>query len=121
MPDKKAQIKFNAEYLKSIEVYISNCQTLYNRVNPKTKYLRIGDLLRAIATLQSIKDYAAINGVRIPRVPYGPIVHNVEGHRFLAKGALAIKQLRNAAPQEYRKLGAKALDCVVVFESQLPG
>jgi len=120
MPNGQSKIVFNAVYLKSIEVYITNCRTLYNRLSPKIKYLHLNNLSNAISTLQSIKDYAAFNGVQIPRLPYGKITHNQYGHRFLAKGALAIKQLRNAAPASVSGLATKALDCIVVFENQLP-
>lgn len=120
MPDGNAKIKFNPEYLKSIEEHIFKCRQMYNKISPKVKYLHMSDLTTAIATLQAIKDYAAINGVKIPRKPYGKITHDAAGHRFLAKGALAIKQLRNATSPLFRSLAVKPLDCVVVFESQLP-
>lgn len=120
MPDNKSKIKFNAEYLKSIEVLITNCRTMYNKINPKIKHLRMADLIRAITTLQAIKDYAAFNGAKIPRKPYGMITHDASGHRILAKGALAVRELREAAPAAHRKLAAKPLDCIIVFESQLP-
>jgi hypothetical protein len=120
MPNKNAQIKFNAAYLRAIEEHVANVRRMYEKINPKVKYLHINNLTRSIRALQAIKDYAAYNGVRIPRVPYGPITHDTPGHKFLAKGALAIKQLRNATQATAAKLGAKALDCVVVFENQLP-
>lgn len=121
MPNKNAKIKFNAAYLAAIEEHIWNCIRMYKKMSPKVKDPHIGNLLRATATLQTIKDYAAYNGVRIPRKPYGAITHDAAGHKFLAKGALAIKQLINATPAAAGNLGKKALDCVVVFENQLPG
>lgn len=121
MPNKNAQIKFNAEYIRSLEVYITNCLTLYKKISPKLKNLHVRNMMQSVAVLQYIKDYAAFNGVQIPRKPYGPITHNANGHKFLNKGALAIKQLMAAAPAAHRGLGVKALDCVKVFENQLPG
>lgn len=120
MPDKKSKIKFNPAYLASIEEAITRCRTMYNKINPKIKYLHINNLTRSIRALQSIKDYAAFNGVQIPRKPYGLITHDAAGHRFLANGAQAIKELRNATQATAAKLGAKALDCVVLFDDQLP-
>lgn len=120
MPDNQSKIKFNAEYIKSIETFITNCLTLYARIPQKVKSLHKNNLINSIATLQAIKDYAAFNGAQIPRKPYGLITHDAAGHRVLAKGALAVKQLRDAAPAGFRSLAVKALDCIVVFESQLP-
>lgn len=120
MPDNKSKIKFNAEYIRSIEILITNCRTMYNKINPKIKPLHMADLIRATTTLQMIKDYAAFNGAQIPRKPYGMITHDAPGHRILAKGALSVKQLREATQANARRLAAKPLDCIIVFESQLP-
>lgn len=120
MPDNQSKLRFNAEYLKSIEVLITNCRTMYNKIDPKIKHLHMADLIRAMTTLQAIKDYAAFNGAQIPRKPYGIITHDAPGHRVLAKGALAVKQLREATQASARGLAAKPLDCILVFESQLP-
>lgn len=120
MPDGKSKIKFNAEYLNSIQVCISNCSMLYERIPKAVKGLHKNNLINSIATLQAIKDYAAFNGAQIPRKPYGLLTHDAAGHRVLAKGALAVKQLRDAAPAGFRKLAVKALDCIVVFENQMP-
>ncbi len=120
MPDNIARIKFNAAYLRAIEEHITNCRTMYNKINPKIKPLHMADLIRAITTLQAIKDYAAFNGAQIPRKPYGMITHDPAGHKILAKGALAVKQLREATQATARRLAAKPLDCIIVFEYQLP-
>ena len=123
MPDRKAKIKFDADYLQSIEKHITACRTMYNRIPAKYKPLHWNDLNNAIGTLQSIKNYAAINGRRIPPRAYAPITHNDTGNRYLNKGKQGVRELYNAIPSRNRK-GIengyrKALDCIVVFQTQL--
>jgi hypothetical protein len=67
MPDKKAQLKFDADYCQKLLEAITKVGTIYNRIKPKDRTGRWSKFNSLNNTLVAIKAYAYINtGVNPP-------------------------------------------------------
>ncbi len=124
MPDKKSQIKFDADYIQKLNVSITRSIIIFNRIEVKLRRGRQSDLNRVQLALIDIKQYAYVNmAIKPAQDKLTLLKHDPASLLRIRKGKQSLKVLFNtlrSPAQKQNKPGyAATLDIFNRFEGYL--